>query len=296
MQKSIKRKRKTYSWRNFVMKKVYFVTGLAVLAVSAAMFTGCGSKTSAGAPATKAPAAAASAAQSKPAKSTASNTASNTAAKISVDDAKKAALTNAGVQESDVVYKKANLETEDGVLVFVRPIQLVGVIYGTACLFVGGNQDEVKTSPFGVGVILKRDLRILESDSVFWYRHSASTVFGIAEVKQQIYDVSFASIVKVSAVSAQCSLFAYGEGYASRHLPRISPCADYIVFFPVVVYPFQTLVCIDQFSPFGGYHGSQGRVLVKKEHYTLDIHKPRLYGDIAAGIHAIGVCVVAITA
>ena len=100
------------------MKKVYFVTGLAVLAVSAAMFTGCGSKTSAGAPATKAPAAAASAAQSKPAKSTASNTASNTAAKISVDDAKKAALTNAGVQESDVVYKKANLETEDGVLVF----------------------------------------------------------------------------------------------------------------------------------------------------------------------------------
>ena len=39
------------------MKKVYFVTGLAVLAVSAAMFTGCGSKTSAGAPATKAPAA-----------------------------------------------------------------------------------------------------------------------------------------------------------------------------------------------------------------------------------------------
>ena len=72
------------------MKKVYFVTGLAVLAVSAAMFTGCGSKTNTGAPATKAPAAAASAAQSKPAKSTASNTASNTAAKISVDDAKKA--------------------------------------------------------------------------------------------------------------------------------------------------------------------------------------------------------------
>ena len=118
MQKKHEKKKKNVYLEDSRHEKMYFVTGLAVLAVSAAMFTGCGSKTNAGAPATKAPAATASAAQSKPAKSTASNTASNTGAKISVDDAKKAALTNAGVQEGNVVYKKANLETEDGVLIF----------------------------------------------------------------------------------------------------------------------------------------------------------------------------------
>ena len=116
------------------MRKMYFVTGLAVLAVSASMFTGCGSQTTSSAPATRqttestasaptatqAPAATESVAQSQPTQSTAAkvaeNTTANTAAQITVDEAKNAALANAGLQESDVVYKKAQLETDDGVL------------------------------------------------------------------------------------------------------------------------------------------------------------------------------------
>ena len=117
------------------MRKMYFVTGLAVLAVSASMFTGCGSQTTTSAPAarqttestasaaptaTQAPAATESVAQSQPTQSTAAkvaeNTTANTAAQITVDEAKNAALANAGLQESDVVYKKAQLETDDGVL------------------------------------------------------------------------------------------------------------------------------------------------------------------------------------
>ena len=112
------------------MRKMYFVTGLAVLAVSASMFTGCGSQTTTSAPAarqttestasaaptaTQAPAATESVAQSQPTQSTAAkvaeNTTANTAAQITVDEAKNAALANAGLQESDVVYKKAQLET-----------------------------------------------------------------------------------------------------------------------------------------------------------------------------------------
>ena len=160
------------------MRKMYFVTGLAVLAVSASMFTGCGSQTTASAPAarqttestastastasaaptaTQAPAATESVAQSQPTQSTAAkvaeNTTANTAAQITVDEAKNAALANAGLQESDVVYKKAQLETDDGVLKYDID-------------FYAGDNEYNFDIDAATGAVLKAETEIMDAEDI----------------------------------------------------------------------------------------------------------------------------------
>ena len=160
------------------MRKMYFVTGLAVLAVSASMFTGCGSQTTASAPAarqttestastastasaaptaTQAPAATESAAQSQPTQSTAAkvaeNTTANTAAQITVDEAKNAALANAGLQESDVVYKKAQLETDDGILKYEID-------------FYAGDNEYNFDIDAATGAVLKAETEIMDAEDI----------------------------------------------------------------------------------------------------------------------------------
>ncbi len=160
------------------MRKMYFVTGLAVLAVSASMFTGCGSQTTASAPAarqttestastastasaaptaTQAPAATESAAQSQPTQSTAAkvaeNTTANTAAQITVDEAKNAALANAGLQESDVVFKKAQLETDDGILKYEID-------------FYAGDNEYNFDIDAATGAVLKAETEIMDAEDI----------------------------------------------------------------------------------------------------------------------------------
>ena len=76
------------------MMCIPLAVGLTALALSASVFTG------------------ASTATSQVSKQAVTATAN---AQISVEDAKKAAFTNAGLAESDVVLKKAALDYDDGV-------------------------------------------------------------------------------------------------------------------------------------------------------------------------------------
>ena len=76
------------------MMCIPLAVGLTALALSASVFTGASAATSQ---------------VSKPAVTATAN------AQISVEDAKKAAFTNAGLAESDVVLKKAALDYDDGV-------------------------------------------------------------------------------------------------------------------------------------------------------------------------------------
>lgn len=124
------------------MISIQLATGLAALAVSASLFTGCAGNSTQNAVAsqTKAQSAAAVESTASQAQSTVSTPAAtesattatesvaqaNTASavdqtavsstQISVDDAKKAALTHAGLSESDIVYKKAALDNDDGII------------------------------------------------------------------------------------------------------------------------------------------------------------------------------------
>ena len=78
---------------------ISLAAGLTALTLTASVFTGASAVTNQGAAASQA---------SKQAVTATAN------AQISVDDAKKAAFTNAGLAESDVVLKKAALDYDDG--------------------------------------------------------------------------------------------------------------------------------------------------------------------------------------
>ena len=81
------------------MFSISLAAGLTALTLTASVFTGASAVTNQGAAASQA---------SKQAVTATVN------AQISVDDAKKAAFTNAGLAESDVVLKKAALDYDDG--------------------------------------------------------------------------------------------------------------------------------------------------------------------------------------
>ena len=78
---------------------ISLAAGLTALTLTASVFTGASAVTNQGAAASQA---------TKQAVTATAN------AQISVDDAKKAAFTNAGLAESDVVLKKAALDYDDG--------------------------------------------------------------------------------------------------------------------------------------------------------------------------------------
>ena len=82
------------------MFSISLAAGLTALTLTASVFTGASAVTNQGAAASQA---------TKQAVTATAN------AQISVDDAKKAAFTNAGLAESDVVLKKAALDYDDGV-------------------------------------------------------------------------------------------------------------------------------------------------------------------------------------
>ena len=106
---------------------------------------------------TQAPAATESAAQSQPTQSTAAkvaeNTTANTAAQITVDEAKNAALANAGLQESDVVYKKAQLETDDGILKYEID-------------FYAGDNEYNFDIDAATGAVLKAETEIMDAEDI----------------------------------------------------------------------------------------------------------------------------------
>ena len=81
------------------MFSISLAAGLTALTLTASVFTGASAVTNQGAAASQA---------TKQAVTATAN------AQISVDDAKKAAFTNAGLAESDVVLKKAALDYDDG--------------------------------------------------------------------------------------------------------------------------------------------------------------------------------------
>ena len=182
------------------MRKMYFVTGLAVLAVSASMFTGCGSQTTASAPAarqttestasaaptaTQSPAATESVAQSQPTQSTAAkvaeNTTANTAAQITVDEAKNAALANAGLQESDVVYKKAQLETDDGILKYEID-------------FYAGDNEYNFDIDAATGAVLKAETEIMDAEDIAERDALLGTTASTARMIPKIFNIFFITL------------------------------------------------------------------------------------------------------
>ena len=119
------------------MRKMYFVTGLAVLAVSASMFTGCGSQTTTSAPAAR-----------QTTESTASTAPTATQAPAATESVAQSQPT-----QSDVVFKKAQLETDDGILKYEID-------------FYAGDNEYNFDIDAATGAVLKAETEIMDAEDI----------------------------------------------------------------------------------------------------------------------------------